>query len=230
MILGCDTSHWSGEIDFAIMAARGIRFDIAKMTDFRKLSSIGFVDSNWDKTYLGCRDNDILTGGYHWLQPGADPTVQARFYLDQYFKTPTDFPPVLDFEDASFTSASDYAWRAQKWLQVVENETGRVPIVYTGKWFMAKFPKDKVSFLVKYPLWIAQYTVLQLPPSVPYPWDKWSIWQYSATGDGLYYGTSSKAIDLNYCDADYFKHISTVAKPQRKYCQYPSGDRLKQVQ
>jgi hypothetical protein len=48
------------------------------------------------------------------------------------------------------------------------------------------------------PLWLAQYTWLEIPPIVPKPWTKWTIWQYTAKGDGKKYGTSSRDVDLNY--------------------------------
>ena len=193
---GVDTSHWSGKTDFKVMKSRGVKFNIAKMTDFYYNTKVPFVDSRWGETYKACKEVGILIGGYHWLQPGVDPTVQAQWYLDQYFKTPTDLPPVVDFEDNKYTTVKDYLWRLRTWLEKVELATGRVPIIYTGSGFMAPFiASDQVGWMARYPLWLAHYTKT---PTVPRPWDKFTFWQYSESGDGIFYGTESLHLDMDY--------------------------------
>lgn len=221
MIPGVDTNHWEGAVDSQVMASRGIKFNLAKLTDFGSATKKGFVDSQFDNTYQGHREHGIKIGGWHWLQPGVDPTVQARWYLDNWFKYKMNLPPCLDFEDANFSTPTDYLWRAQVWLDLVEKATGQVPIVYTANWFMNKFDKSKVGWLVKYPLWLAQYTVLQRPPSVPYPWTDWLIWQYTDQGDGRYYGCEGRAIDMDYAKDSF---IPVESAPfRRKYIHWYSG-------
>ena len=193
---GVDKSHWSGKTDFHLMKSRGVKFNIAKMSDFYYNTKQPFIDSRWNETYTACREVGILIGGYHWLQPGVDPTVQAKWYLDQYFKTPTDIPPVVDFEDGKYSTVEDYLWRLRTWLEKVELETGRVPIIYTGNGFMAPFiASGQVAWMARYPLWLAHYTTT---PVTPYPWDKWTFWQYSESGDGVFYGTESLHLDMDY--------------------------------
>ncbi len=53
MILGCDTSPGAERLILPHGFA-WYSFDNAKMTD-SEVISIGFVDSNWDKTYIGCK-------------------------------------------------------------------------------------------------------------------------------------------------------------------------------
>lgn len=212
MILGCDTSHWSGNINFETMYNAGAKFWITKATDAYQTSGVQFEDIKFD-TY--CRDafkfGKLLTGCYHWLQGSVDPVVAADFYLERYRRYKFDFPPILDFEEQSVTKAgkqSDFAWRAQVWLERVEAKTGRKPIIYTAKWYTDYFTEKQIGWMKGYPLWVASYpyvwTVLS-KPLMPKVWDKWIMWQWSADGNGrgAEFGLQSKSIDLNWFNGDY---------------------------
>ena len=216
--VGVDTSHWSGTIDFAKMYAAGARFWITKATDANKTSGTQFEDSafnNYCEAAFGF--GKLLTGCYHWLQYSVDPTIAADFYLERYNRFDFDFPPVLDFEEPSVTNYSDYAWRAQVWCQRVEEKTGRKPIIYTAKWFTSKFKTAHLLWMADYSLWVADYSTTSSLLGKPYYmpsniWDSWEIWQYTGSGDGHAYGTSSAAADLNYFQGDYSELLDFIGK------------------
>lgn len=214
--LGVDTNHWEGKVNSDLMALRGVRFNIAKFSDFVKWTNNGFLDTQFAATYRGHKANGILIGGYHWLQPSSDHEAQARYYLDNAKGYALDIPPVVDFEDEAGRGSSNYLWKAQEWLKIVEQETGRTPILYTASGFIRDFPKEKLGWMVKYPLWLAQYTFAQLPPTVPYPWSNWTFWQYTDKGDGRYYGCESLTIDMDYYNGSYddlLAYCGTVTPP-----------------
>lgn len=215
LTLGVDVSHWTGTNDWVRMKTNGVMFGIFKATDFIKATTIGFVDSKAIENWNGTKNAGVINGGYHWLQPRVDPTLQARFYLDKFYsKYPTDLPPILDFEDNDMISTSDYLWRAQIWLDIVEKETGRIPIVYSSPGFMARFDKTKTGFLSKYPLWVAHY-IQRTYPTTPAPWANWTMWQYSDRGHypyylygdsgayGLNWGAGSSRLDMNWFNGTY---------------------------
>lgn len=208
--LGTDVSHWQGIIDWNKMASKNVKFSITKGTDFYRNIATGFVDKRAEINLEGMREAGIRTGGYCWLQPRHDPKLQAQYFLDNFYsKHKTAFPPVLDFEDNNVISWSDMLWRAQVWLEVVEEQTGEIPIVYTSPGYMMNFDKNKSGFLSRYPLWIAHY-IQRTYPTVPYPWQDWMIWQYShkghfpyydyddLNGKGHSYGVSSYGLDMNW--------------------------------
>jgi lysozyme len=209
-IIGTDTSHWSGDIDFRKMYDAGARFWITKATDANKSTGYQFEDSRFMDF---CQDafgfGKLLTGCYHWLQYSVDPKVAADFYLERYKQFDFDFPPILDFEEPSVTNYSDYAWRAQEWCRRCEGATGRKPIIYTAKWFTSRFKTENLSWMNKYPLWVADYSwwaqnITKAPYYMPSNiWSDWTIWQYTGSGDGNKFGTQSKGIDLNYFQGDY---------------------------
>lgn len=213
-VLGTDTSHWSGDINFAKMYNAGSRYWITKATDAYRITGQQFEDSRFDDY---CRaaiaDGRLLLGCFHWLQPSVDPTIAADFYLERYNRFDFDFPPVLDFEETSVRETgkfADYAWRAEVWCNRVKEVTGRNPIIYTAKWYTNYFTEKQIGWMGSYPLWVADYSwwannITKAPYYMPPYWDAWDIWQYSADGNGRgpEFGTQAKSIDLNWFPGDY---------------------------
>ncbi len=214
--LGVDVSVWNGHVDWSIMKAKNVKFAIIKATDIGSETDFGFVDSRAIENYNGTKANGILNGAYCWLDPKKDPTYQARYYLDNFYsKYPTDLPACLDFEDGNVITWNDMLWKASVWLDIVEKETGRTPIVYTGAGYMAHFDRDKAGFLSRYPLWTAHY-IQRTYPTISPIWQDWTIWQYSSSGHypwyiwrdplpsrGKEYGCDSYSLDMNYFKGDY---------------------------
>jgi lysozyme len=226
-VLGTDTSHWSGTINFDKMYQAGARFWITKASDsyLYQGKSVLFEDSEFDNYCKQAYNNKrLLTGCYHWLQPHTDPIVAADFYLQRYARYDFDFPPVLDFEEPSVLRTgkfSDYSWRAEEWLRHVENKTGRKPIIYTANWFMSQLPQKYVSWMSAYPSWVAFYNswwgevVKQMPSTaLPYPWQDWTMWQFSADGNrrGAEFGVQAGDIDLNWFQGNYFDLLEFLQK------------------
>jgi GH25 family lysozyme M1 (1,4-beta-N-acetylmuramidase) len=213
--LGIDCSHWQGKIDWAKMYSKGVKWAITKATDIG-WDNKGFVDDESVVNYYNMTEQGILSGAYHWLEPKADPTYQANYYLNNFYeKYRLDFPPILDFEDTAVISYSDMLWRAKTWLAVVEQETGRRPIVYTSRGYMSRFNQSKIGFLSEYPLWTAQY-IQRTYPTIYFPWNSWVMWQYSAkghypyfiyndplSGRGKEWGASSYGLDMNWFNGTY---------------------------
>lgn len=212
--LGVDVSHWQGRINFQRMKDQGIKFVIMKATDVGDDTKKPFIDDTFVDNYYGAKSVGLLTGAYCWLDPRYDPTLQARFYLDEiYYKYPTDAQPIMDFEDKNVISWNDMLWRGQKWLDVAEKEIGTIPIIYTAKWYMDYFDQNKASFLSRYPLWTAHY-IRRTYPTISSIWSDWKIWQYTSSGnypyhnsapltDGRYWGVSSSGLDMNWFKGNY---------------------------
>ena len=212
-VLGCDTSHWSDKINFETMYNAGAKFWITKATDAFKTSPTQFEDSKFMEFCTAAfAHGKLLKGCFHWLQASVDPKVAAEFYLERYNRFKFEFPPVLDFEETYvFTTGkySDYAWRAQVWLEYVHEKTGRMPIIYTGKWYTDHFTSTQISWMNKYPLWVADYTwysnsIVKKPYYMPSPWTKQTIWQFSADGNnrGAEFGVNSDDICLDWFEGD----------------------------
>jgi GH25 family lysozyme M1 (1,4-beta-N-acetylmuramidase) len=237
--LGTDGSHWMGFANFAKMYNAGARYYIGKASDSYRGGSGFFEDrrftEHFDRAFgLG----QLLLGCFHWLQPDISPSDAADFYLDRYGRYPFHFPPVLDFEEVYAYRdkqgnptglESHYAWCAQVWLERVEAHTGRKPLVYSAKWFTDNFERKHLDFLKAYPLWVAQYPYWMTPitrPSLPYPWENWLFWQWSADGNGRgnEFGVQAKSIDLNYWQGDYRQLLDWLDTEKPTPVEPPQGD------
>lgn len=219
---GLDTSHWDGFMDWQKAALKGVSFGIFKMSDFYSNPKYpsGWIDKRAGDSWAGLLDADLISGAFCWLQPKQDPGLQAELYLEGYTKYPTDMPPILDFEDQNVNSWNDMLWRCETWLEIVEHETGEVPILYTSPGYIRNFDRRKSYLLRKYPLWLAAYTWLQLPPKTPYPWDNWLIWQYSDKEEGTQYGAESRTVDTNYFNgtvAEMRRYFTEGVMPAKQY-------------
>ena len=129
----------------------------------------------------------LSRGAYHFFRSSRDPLAQAKNYTDRVTLTHQDLPPILDIETVHSGCTREQLNRsALQWLQAVEKQYGRKPIVYTGD----SFAKDWLSadITAHYPLWIARYN--ETPPRT----EGWLWWQF--TDQAVVYGISG-FVDLS---------------------------------
>lgn len=150
----------------------GIKFVFIKATEGISHKDVKF-QSNWQ----AAKAVGLLRGAYCYFHPSSDPIRQADVFtqfvgaLEEF-----DFPCVMDWEDTDGLSKAADKLSALKFLERVEANTGKRPIVYTGPSFATELSLEPI--FSKYPLWIANYGVKK--PHIPAPWVDWVIWQ---TGD-----------------------------------------------
>ena len=206
-VAGIDVSAWDPYIDWPLVKSKGIRFCIIKATEGTSFVS-GAYASQWD----GAKSVGILRGAYHFLRAAQDGAKQADFFLSKVKVEDGDLPPVLDIEEANNAGATrqQFIGNSQKWLERVEQLTGRIPIIYSRPIFlkdnMAGNNLKPPSWASKYPTWLAEYHNSQTPdtqPTQPVGWGDWIIWQYSGdtlTLDGIYRDASRTSlihVDMN---------------------------------
>lgn len=105
---------------------------------------------------------------------------------------------------------SDVVACAEVWLDIVERETGRKPILYSSPSYlgsrMTGINGKRPPWSTKHILWIANYLNHEVTendlPLQPSGWSNWTFWQYSEKGlmDGIFNkeGTTLTAVDLNF--------------------------------
>jgi GH25 family lysozyme M1 (1,4-beta-N-acetylmuramidase) len=211
--LGVDVSHWNGLSDFYKMKSKGIQFGVFKGTDVGWGSKKPFTDEGAQYNYSEMKKATMLIGSYCWLDPNpySNATEQANYFVDNiYLKYEINLPPVCDFEDRDYINPNDMLQRLKVWLEIVEQRTGKLPIIYTSPGYMSAFDKSKTDFLERYPLWVAHY-IQRTYPSIPYPWDNYLIWQYTDRGHYPYYVWNSGTMhgrewgsDSSYLDMNWF--------------------------
>lgn len=171
-VQGIDVSHFQGVVDWQQVAQAGMSFAFAKATE-----GITYTDPQFAVNWAGIQAAGLLRGAYHFFEANDDATAQAQHFLSMVQLAAGDLPPVLDVETTAGVSNSQIWSGVSTWLQLVEQETGRQPILYTAPGFWSSHQPDLA--LTRYPLWLADYAA---QPTLPTGWTSWLFWQHSQTG------------------------------------------------
>jgi lysozyme len=189
---GIDVSYWQGEIDWDAVAGAGVTFAFIRVGDGL------FEDPRFDENWAEARRVGVVRGVYQFFRPGTDPVDQAEILIGRMGALePGDLPPVVDVEATDGQSASVIVSRLHEWLDRVEVATGRVPIIYTAKYFWQDSVAASDEFL-DHPLWVAHWEIDC--PDTPAPWTEWAFWQTSDSGSvpGI-----SGGVDTDLFDGDW---------------------------
>jgi lysozyme len=194
---GIDVSRHQGSIDWAEVAASGIRYCYVKATEGATLRDVRF-DENW----RGAAANGIARGAYHFFSPAIAVDAQFANFIATVTAAASDLPPALDLEvDGQNWAALAPDQRvpaALELLRLLEAHYGVRPLVYTNKRTVDEVFGGTPGGLVEYPLWIASYKK-NPPPTLPTGWSEWKHWQHSQTGT---VGGVKGPVDLNRCTGD----------------------------
>ncbi len=176
---GLDVSHYQEVVDWPTVAAGGEAFAFAKASEGKSVADVYFAD-NWS----ALRAAGILRGAYHFFHPATDAAAQADFFLSRLANAnggsmqlaPGDLPAALDLEVSDGVAVGNIIAGAAAWLVVIEQATGRKPIVYTYVDFW-KTTLGNPQDLSGYPLWISEVNVTS--PTIPGGWANWIFWQFA---------------------------------------------------
>jgi lysozyme len=141
------------------------------------------------------KDLRILRGGYHFFRMlNDDIDGQIKNFLDSGidFREKGMLPPVLDVEPSVdefknnrikliTSERAAVVVRMKKWLRVVEERTGKRPIIYTSRYIWDDILKAPSGF-ENYPLWIANYSDTAKKPNLPMTWNDYTFWQFTEAG------------------------------------------------
>jgi lysozyme len=113
--------------------------------------------------------------------PQLDPEAQASNFLSVVARlAPGDLPPALDVEVSGEQSPSAIEAVVQQWLDVVQRNLGRTPVIYTSASFWNTALGGTDAF-ANNPLWVAHYTS-NPSPNIPSGFSDHVFWQYSKSG------------------------------------------------
>jgi GH25 family lysozyme M1 (1,4-beta-N-acetylmuramidase) len=172
---GIDASKFQSDIDWSAVRSDGIHFAFIKATQGFQAPEEWFA-SNWD----AIKQAGIIRGAYHYFEPLDDPLKQAENYFTAFKLEDSDLPPVVDFEPQNTLPPENL----QLWLDFIEKETGRLPIIYTNARIWQTLMGDSHDFS-RYPLWFADYGGALSTPNIPadnWGGQGWAFWQHSERG------------------------------------------------
>jgi lysozyme len=93
LVNGIDVSHHQGSINWSKVKQDSVAFCFIKSTE-----GSSFLDKNYKKNVKECRQNNILTGVYHFYKGRSNPKKQFENLKKNVNPNDLDFPPVIDLE------------------------------------------------------------------------------------------------------------------------------------
>jgi GH25 family lysozyme M1 (1,4-beta-N-acetylmuramidase) len=217
---GIDVSRWQQTVDWASVKAAGMSFGFCKATQ-----GVAVVDKTFAVNWPGIKAAGLARGCYHFYDPLLDPTQQAQFFLKTVKFEAGDVPAVLDVEQAGTATSDALINGCKTWLDLVEQATGRKPIIYTR----ASFWNEKMhtasgypAWAADYPMWTAHYTTAA-KPLVPKGWTDWTFWQFTESGK---VGGVAGNVDMNRfngAEADLFAWLGSAPAAQPKPAPVPAA-------
>ncbi len=198
VIHGIDVSRHNGEIAWHQvkdhkLVDESLHFVVIKATEGGDL-----VDPLFSFNWKAAREHGMIRGAYHFFTAFTDPDIQAINYLSTVKHEAGDFVPVLDFENDGRNAAEreHLGQNAHRWLQIIEEQTGKKPVIYTNHHIYNKYIRDRIE---GYGIWLADYSVYD--PTV-YDIRNMIMWQLSDGGRvpgikenvdlNVFYGSSHK--------------------------------------
>lgn len=195
MLNGIDISHhnfnmWNpsdlNQMDFVIMkATEGVRFKDNKLP-----------------IYMNVLNSDKLYGFYHFARPdlGNDPEDEAEHFVSYIRKYISDRSILaLDVEAAALNAPNLDQWCAT-WIQIVDIETGILPMIYTSSSETKRFPSVAA---LGCGLWVAKWGRKPTAKQIE-PWAFWAIWQY--TNNAIFSGVRVDLDTFNGTREQYMKY------------------------
>ena len=166
--LGKNTKNSIGKIDFPVS------FCYIKSTQGLKITNPYYRRDAKDARKAG-----IQVGAYHFMSP-ISGKLQARWFLRNTPIGHNDLPPMLDVElthaqIARMGGADVMRREMQVWLDMVERQTGKRPILYLSQKFINEYMADATQRLKSYRIWVARYSEYR-------PYVKLLYWQLTPYG------------------------------------------------
>ncbi|MFB2531244.1 GH25 family lysozyme [Paracoccus sp. p4-l81] len=173
---GIDVSRWQAGIDWGAARNSGVSFAFIKATEGGDVADPMFL-ANWIATQRA----GVMRGAYHFYYFCRTPEEQAAWFIRHVPRSSGSLPPVLDME---WTNSRNCPGRpapavvrdhANRFLNALERHYGQRPIFYTTPDFYA----DNDLGQLRAEFWLRSVAD---HPSVRYPNERWTFWQYTGTG------------------------------------------------
>src|SRR5439155_8914997 len=115
----------------AAATAGGTVFGYARISD-----GTGHVDATFAGNWSRMKAAGVYRGAYQFFEPGEDATTQANMMVSAVGALGDgDLPCMIDVEVTGGQSGATIASKVKTWMDIVQNGTGKAPVIYTGSYF-----------------------------------------------------------------------------------------------
>jgi lysozyme len=177
-IQGIDVSYYQGDIDWNRVRSAGVKFAYLKVSE-----GGDHVDPRFYTNWEAAARAGLPRGAYHFMYWCRTASEQAVWFTQAVPQDAAQLPPVLDVEwnNASATCPhhvprADAIEKIHKLLDIMEQHTGKKPIIYTD----INFHRDVLDGEFNdYEFWLRSVAA---EPRERFDHRSWTFWQYTATG------------------------------------------------
>ena len=177
-VQGVDLSRFQGAVDWPKLKAAGLEFAWLKATEGGDRVDPAFAE-NW----RAARRAGVARGAYHFYYHCRPASEQAAWFIENAPREAGALPPVLDIEwtpdSPTCTLRPDGAVvRAGilEFQRIVAAHYGQRPVIYTTVDF---WRDNDLGRLRGEEFWLRSVAA---QPGAIYPGQRWTFWQFSATG------------------------------------------------
>ena len=174
-IHGIDVSKYQSVIAWDEVSAMQVKKVKIGFAFIKATEGISKIDPQFKRNWKKAKEAGIIRGAYHFFLATKDGRAQAGNFLKTVSVEANDLPPVLDIEQSYGVSKQILQKEVKEWLQVVEENCGVKPIIYTNLDFYSQWLGEEFD---SYPLWVAHY----YQPHQPRIKRDWYFWQHNDNG------------------------------------------------
>ncbi len=169
--IGLDVSEYQGKIRWTYVDTLENKYPL-HFVFIRATVGKDRKDRQFNKNWLGAKENKMIRGAYHYYRPNENSMEQAELFIKTVTLQKGDLPPVLDIEKLPKNqSIENLKLGLKRWLNAVESHYGVKPIIYTGERYYDDFLKEEFS---DYLFWIANYNFYREEID-----EDWLFWQFT---------------------------------------------------
>jgi lysozyme len=197
-LLGIDISHHQGDINFEETAKLNSGRDSIQFVYIKASEGRNFADDKSEQNALGCAENNLKYGFYHFFHGSLSAQQQALFFCEQIKSHSFDLIPVIDVEISGGLQPLVLVDSVLVFMDKVEEILEVRPMIYTYISFYADyFEQSKASNEL---FWLAAYN--QKNPYMQK--ENVLIWQFTekATVDGI-----ASKVDLNVAKRTFYNKV-----------------------
>lgn len=169
--IGLDVSEYQGRIRWTYVDTLENKYPL-HFVFIRATVGKDRKDRQFNRNWLGAKENKMIRGAYHYYRPNENSLEQAALFIKTVTLDKGDLPPVLDIEKLPKNqSVENLKLGLRRWLNAVESHYGVKPIIYTGERYYDDFLKEEFS---DYLFWIANYNFYREEID-----EDWLFWQFT---------------------------------------------------